>query len=573
MSRAHTNAAVILVLLTVAGLFYTAVSGNRPLLGLDLQGGVSVVFQPRVEAGAPPPSPESLDQAVSIIRDRVDAIGVAEPEISRQGNTIVVDLPGVNEQQRVLDLVGQTAELRFRAVIDSFFLPELNHPGLDPEDLDLDGLDLEGLDLEGLDLGGDGTDSPAGTDEQNGAGEPEGDDEEGMARFRRATEPEPDPEPSPDADADADADAEVDIPAEEPIVRTPAEQEMHDAAMAACGTFQTTSRDDDLADAYVFLPGQDGRFYCLGPTLMTGGESLESADVGLGIEGWFVSPIFKPGSQGIDAFNVVASFCFNRHSVMCPTGYLAIVMDQQVISAPEIRAPSFARDSIQISGAFDETGARNLAVALNYGALPVELEAQQVRTVSATVGDDVLVAGLISGLIGIAGIGIYLLWYYRLAGLVAIAGLVLSFALLWTIISWLGATQGLAITLAGVVGLIVSIGVTTDSNIVYFETVKEVAAGPSSRRLTTSVERAYHIAISTIVKAGVVSLIAAVLLYWLTVGAVRGFALYLGLATLIDLVVSWIFMRPALAWIAARNAVQANPALIGIRAGDGRGAA
>ena len=169
------------------------------------------------------------------------------------------------------------------------------------------------------------------------------------------------------------------------------------------------------------------------------------------------------------------------------------------------------------------------------------------------------------GLVGLALVSVYLLAYYKLAGLVALLGLVFSGLLLWTIISYIGETQGLALTLSGVVGLIVAIGVSADSNIVYFENVKDAFA--EGRHVSTAIERAYDSAISTIFKADIVSLIAAGLLYFLTVGAVRGFALYLGLATILDLVISVAFMRPALKWIAARSAVEANPRLVGMPGG------
>ena len=182
---------------------------------------------------------------------------------------------------------------------------------------------------------------------------------------------------------------------------------------------------------------------------------------------------------------------------------------------------------------------------------------------SATIGDDVLRSGTLAGLIGLGLVALYLLGYYRLAGLVAVTGLVLSGLMLWTIISWFGATQGLAISLAGVVGLIVAIGVSADSNIVYFENVKDAVA--DGRKVPTAVERAFQTSISTILKADIVSLIAAILLYFLTVGAVRGFAFYLGVATLLDLFVSYLFMRPALSWFAHLGAVKKNPRLLGLR--------
>ncbi len=534
MALPKITGASALALLSVAGIIYTGVAGNEPLLGLDLQGGVSVVYAP-----TEPASEETLDQTLEIIRERVDAIGVAEPEISRQGQTIVVDLPGVDEQQRALDLVGQTAELRFRPVIQDL------GPAIDPEL-------LEQLQNEAeTETETDGETESTTTTVDAGA-----EDEQGMAavnRYRRQD--------------DSTTETTEDPVAEEPVVISPEEQQFLDDVSAACDIAATTPPEDDLYENYVVLDDEDGNRTCLGPALLRG-DTLESADVGFdGLQTWTVSPVFKEGAEGIDQFNAAAAQCYaaSPDPIVCPSGRLAIVLDGKVISAPNIQQPSFDRDQIQISGSFDEVSARNLALVLNYGALPVVLEAQQTRTVSATIGSDVLQAGIISGLIGLAFVAVYLLWYYRLAGLVAIGGLVMSFMLLWTIIAWLGETKGLAITLSGVVGLIVSIGVSADSNIVYFENVKDTVTNGKARKLTTAVERAYQGAISTILKADVVSLIAAGLLYMLTVGAVRGFAFYLGVATLLDLVVAYVFMRPALMWIAQRPAVKANPRLLGIR--------
>jgi preprotein translocase subunit SecD len=165
-------------------------------------------------------------------------------------------------------------------------------------------------------------------------------------------------------------------------------------------------------------------------------------------------------------------------------------------------------------------------------------------------------------LIGFALVSLYLIAYYRLFGLVAIASLVISMALLWTIIAWLGASQGLALTLAGVTGLIVSVGTSVDSNIVYFEHVKEdVRAGRSVR---SSVNRAFPIAFSTIVKADVASLIGATVLYLLTVGQVRGFALFLGLATVLDLIATYFFMGPVVRLMAQRESMTTHPRRYGI---------
>ena len=546
MSGNYKFSALFVLALTVGLAAYTVQSKNRPLLGLDLQGGVSVVLEPTGEVD----DEESLEQAVEIIRSRVDALGVAEPEISRQGQAIVVDLPGVDEQQRALALVGQTAELRFRPVF--FDLPGFIPPTGDDAEVDVD-------------------------DEESDSGE-NGDSEESRApvagRFAPAapvqdTDAESDgsEESGTDADADAGAPASDEAPIDADAIAGDVDPEIQAAVLAACSSITPTAPEDDNPDDYVLLPDRQGNLLCLGPAQLTG-DALETARVDIDQFGaWTVNPTFKSGPEGIDAFNDSAAQCVitNPDVNTCPAGRLAIVLDHEVVSSPRIQAAAFSRDRVVISGAFLEEEARDLASVLRFGALPVELEAQRTRTISASVGEDVLRAGIIAGLFGLALVAIYLIGYYKLAGLVAIAGLLISGVLLWGIISWFGSSLGLALTLAGVVGLIVSVGVSADSNIVYFENVKEAYKG--GRKVTTSVERAYRSAISTIIKADVVSLIAAGLLFWLTVGAVRGFAFYLGLATIVDLFISWLFMRPALMFLAQRQAVKEKPSLLGLPTG------
>lgn len=457
-----------IVAVAVAGVVYTLVAANEPLLGLDLQGGASVVLEPTRTA-----EPEELDVAVEIIRNRVDGLGVAEPEISTQGDNILVQLPGVDEQQRALDLVGQTAELRFRPVLNVV---------------------------------------------------------------------------SEDALASADADETM------------------------LGLFALTE-GGVAAGAEVVLPQYDDDRnivlrYQLGPTAVAG-DGLEGAVAQFhSFIGWHVAPTFKPGVGGIDLFNEVSRRCHGR-APSCPTGQVAIELDNEVVSAPTVQADSaffepFERSSITISGGFTEQEARDVALVLDYGALPVELEAQQSQIVSASLGTDALSAGVLAGLIGLGLVSAYLLIYYRLLGLVAIASLGLSGAMLWTIIAWLGESQGLALTLAGVTGLIVAIGVSVDSNVVYFEHLKEDVR--SGRTLRSAVDRAFPVAFSTIVKADFASLIAAAVLYLLTVGQVRGFALYLGLATILDLVATYFFMGPLINLMARASGLYAHPSRFGIPA-------
>ena len=460
---------IAIVVVAAGGVVYTLVSGNEPLLGLDLQGGASVVLEPTRA-----PEPDELEVAVEIIRNRVDGLGVAEPEISTQGGNILVQLPGISEQQRALDLVGQTAELRFRPVVSVL------------------------------------------RDE---------------AAYAAAA-------------------------AEDPIA----------------GLYALTEGEAP-ADAEVVLPGYDDERnivarYRLGPSAVAG-DSLEGAVARFeSLTGWYVAPTFKPGPEGIDLFNAVSFRCHSRDP-SCPTGQVAIELDNEVVSAPAVQADSavfspFERSEITISGQFSEDEARDLALALDYGALPVELEAQQSQIVSASLGTDALAAGVIAGLIGLALVSAYLIVYYRLLGLVAIASLALSGAMLWTMIAWLGESQGLALTLAGVTGLIVSIGVSVDSNVVYFEHLKEDVR--SGRTLRSAVDRAFPVAYSTIVKADFASLIAAGVLYWLTSGPVRGFALYLGLATILDLVATYFFMGPLIGLMSRGSGLFAHPGRFGIPA-------
>ena len=459
---------IAIIGVAVGGVVYTLASGNEPLLGLDLQGGASVVLEPTRA-----PEPEELEVAVEIIRNRVDGLGVAEPEISTQGGNILVQLPGVDEQQRALDLVGQTAELRFRPVIG--VLDEADYAALAAEDP-----------LIGLYALTDGK-SPAG--------------------------------------------------------------------------------------AEVILPNYDDNRnivarYRLGPSAVAG-DSLEGAVAQFhSFIGWHVAPTFKPGPEGIDLFNEVSRRCHSR-AQSCPTGQVAIELDNEVVSAPAVQADSavfspFERSEITISGRFTEDEARDLALVLDYGALPVELEAQQSQIVSASLGTDALAAGVLAGLIGLALVSAYLIVYYRLLGLVAIASLGLSGAMLWTIIAWLGESQGLALTLAGVTGLVVAIGVSVDSNVVYFEHLKEDVR--SGRTLRSAVDRAFPVAYSTIVKADFASLIAAGVLYWLTSGPVRGFALYLGLATILDLIATYFFMGPLIGLMSRGSSLYAHPGRFGIPA-------
>ncbi|MEM9606596.1 MAG: protein translocase subunit SecD [Actinomycetota bacterium] len=550
----------VIVALAVGGLLATLIAGNRPLLGLDLQGGVSVVLQPTSDVET-----DQLDQAIEIIRNRVDGLGVAEPDIARQGDSIVVQLPGVDDAERALELVGQTAELRFREVIGQF----PNTPdgaaqaaaGLEP----LQELfatppadageappattiapDATSPDATSPDATSPATTSPATTAVPETTVAPDDENSEGAVARPVVLTQESE---TTEAPATTESPATTVVP-ETTVAPDTTEEPAPETTLAPPTTLAPvdpesviTGRDDDTTDAVVLLPGFEGEFlYVLAPAALTG-EIVDTADAQLNpfnLGDWQVNLDFT--SEGSPAFDALAAQTVGRQ--------LAIVLDGVVYSAPVIQQPNFGGTAV-ITGNFDEDEAKDLATVLRFGALPIELEPATVQTVSATLGSDALSAGVIAGIVGLILVGLFMTAYYRLAGLISILGLAVSGALLWSTIAYLGDSQGLALTLAGATGIIVSIGVQVDSNVVYYERLKEEMR--RGRSLRVSADAGFQQAFSTIVKADVASLIGAGLLYWLTVGPVRGFALFLGLATILDLVVSYFFMRPALVMLARRR--------------------
>jgi len=483
---------VFIVAVAIAALAATFATGAAPELGLDLQGGASVVLRPPAGTDS-----DTLDTAIEVIRSRVDALGVAEPEILRQGDTVLVELPGVRDQARALEIVGQTAELQFRPVLN--VLPPV---GVEPTTTTT-------------------TSSTTTTSTTVAEGE-------------STTTTAPTTTTSSTSTTTTTLPEGVDEPEE-----GDAEREVVFAGL-----------EED---------GQPAPRYVLGPTDVLG-RAVSTARASIPDQlNWIVE--LEMTNDGIDVFNELAAQCNGRQPT-CPTGQLAIVLDGIVQSAPSVNNPSFERDQISISGAFTEREAKDLALVLRYGSLPVQLEQQDAQTVSASLGKDSLRAGLIAGLVGTGLVLLYMVIYYRLLGLVVLAGLAVWAALTWALVSYLGETQGLALSLSGATGLIVSIGVTVDSYVVFFERLKdEVRAGHTIR---TSVDRGFKKAWRTVLAANVAAFIGAALLYWLTVGPVRGFAFFLALSTILDMVVAWFFTRPMSALLARRRSMSTTT-FVGVR--------
>ena len=519
-----------ILIIAFGGLIATVVDGDTPSLGLDLQGGISITQQP---VGAFNTS--SLDLAVERIRERVDSLGVAEPEILRQGDAIVVNLPGVKNQAQAEQLVKVTGQVYLRPVLidDQFNIPCVtSDPKKQTTTTTTTTTPTTGTTATG-DTGNATSTSPAvtGAPTTTAAGGPS----------RR-----------PSTANTSTTAAQPATTSTSPVSTTVASDAS--TTTAPGGSTTTTVAGDTTAtlpdvppDQSGFVKARGGSFCKVGPAGGTGEVFKDDATARiLSGSGWGVTVSLRGGSQGEGVWNALAAECFNA-TAACPTRQLAIELDGEVISAPTVQQANFT-GSVQISGAFTESEARNLARVLNSGSLPVKLETQAVQTVSPTLGKDSLRAAWIAGIVGVGLVFIFMVLYYRLLGLIVAAGLAVSGALIWTIISFLSKTQGLALSLAGIAGLIVSVGVTVDSYVVFFERLKdEIRAGRSMRN---SAQRGFAGAWHTIVVADMVSLIGAAVLWYLTVGSVRGFAFFLGLSTLCDLVVAYFFTRPAVLLLA-----------------------
>ena len=506
---------ILLMTFAYGTLIGTAIGGLTPTLGLDLKGGVSVTQQPKVGSAF---NDASLDLAVEKIRDRVDALGVAEPEILRQGDTIVVNLPGVDNQEQAIELVQVTGQVYLRPVLQACFdvtpqVPDTTGVG----DTTLAGTDDTTVPGTG-DVATDGTQAPGPGRSVNG---------------HDATPTEPTTTSDgvttttqPGATTTVDPASTSSVPTDDNGI--PVQQ------------------SDPNNPQYLPLVGTSQ--YCqVGPAQGTGEVFTDGVSAQVdSTQGWVVQAPLRGGAKGEDVWNAIAGQCYNRAET-CPTGQIAIELDGELQSVATVQEPSF-QGNVQISGSFTESDARTLAKVMNSGSLPVQLELVSVQNVSPTLGKDSLRAAWISGLVGIGLVLLFMMFYYRLLGVIVAVGLTVSGAVLWSVITLLSKTQGLALSLSGIAGIIVSVGVTVDSYVVFFERLKDEVR--SGKTLRNSAQRGFTGAWRTIVIADLVSLIGALVLWYLTVGAVRGFAFFLGLATACDLLVSYFFTRPTVLLLA-----------------------
>jgi preprotein translocase subunit SecD len=319
---------------------------------------------------------------------------------------------------------------------------------------------------------------------------------------------------------------------------------------------------------YRRLAGDPAQVCVVGPQQGTGEVFDDNADAQIINGGWAVVVSLRGGSKGEDVWNALVAQCYDRMST-CPTGQLAIELDGVLQSAPTVQARRFDGE-VQITGDFSESEARTLARVLNSGSLPVQLQLESVQNVSPTLGKDSLRAAWISGLVGVGLVLVFMVFYYRMLGTIVALGITVSASILYAVVALLSKTQGLALSLSGIAGIIVSVGVTVDSYVVFFERLKdEVRAG---RTMRNSAQRGFAGAWRTIVIADLVSLIGAFVLWYMTVGAVRGFAFFLGLSTLCDLLVAYFFTRP-MVLLLARTKWMERRKVMGIEVAGAGGAA
>jgi preprotein translocase subunit SecD len=478
----------------IVGLFAVNAAGVlwgggswTPKLALDLEGGTQIILAPQLEDGQSA-SQEQLDQAVSIIRQRVDASGVAEAEINTEGSNVVVRIPGeLDEQTR--NRIESSAKLELRPVL---LASAASTAAVDPSA------------------------SPAPTDPAAGLSD------------------EPTVAPTDGSDLSW---------------VTPALQARYDA-------FECSALDD--AEASVAPAGeplvtcdQDRAVkYLLGPVEVSG-ENITDATNGMvqtstgGQTGqWAVNIVFD--GTGTEDFAAVSTRLFGL-SGQAPRDQFAFVLDGAVLSAPSMNGV-ITDGRPQITGQFDQESSKALADQLKFGALPISFTVQSSDTISPTLGTSQLQSGLVAGLIGLILVVIYTIFQYRALASVTIASLIIAGIITYLMITILSWREGYRLSLAGIAGLIVAIGFTADSFIIYFERVRDELR--DGRPLVGAVEAGWKRAFRTVLASKGVNLLAAIVLFILAVGSVKGFAYTLGLTTIIDVIVVILFTHPMLQLLA-----------------------
>jgi preprotein translocase subunit SecD len=538
----------IIAVIIVALFGWVVISGHHsPKLGIDLAGGTSLTLKPVVPAGVTGTvTDDSVDQAVNIIRQRVDGLGVAESTVTRQGtgsgSTILIEVPGKNEKD-LNDKVGKTAKMSFRKLLLSCG-PVPSAAAAQPTPSPSASAGSSASPSATPSTTPSVSTAPSTSPSSNGR----------PAAGLSAASPTPTPSASASPTATTTAGQATATCAQLGTTATvpadiAAQWEALDCTKITSANHPSDVPTDDLVTCSV-----DGtESYILGPQVIPGSDisgataGLDTGSNGTGIPQWVVNLNFNGEGSSIFADTTRALYGQTQGS---DQNRFAVVLDGLVQTAPTVNG-AILNGQAQISGSFTQETATDLANVLNFGALPLAFQAQQQQAISATLGSDYLYAGVLAGLVGLALVVVYLLLYYRGLGLVAFASLVIAGLLTYGSLVLLGQTLGYTLSLAGVAGAIVSIGITADSFVVFFERIRDEMRDGRSMRV--AVEQGWHRARRTILAADAVSFLAAVTLYLLAVGNVQGFAFTLGLTTIIDVVVVFLFTKPLLTVLARRK--------------------
>ncbi|EME51640.1 protein translocase subunit SecD [Amycolatopsis decaplanina] len=526
----------LIVVALYALVFFTGSGKPTPKLGIDLQGGTRVTLSARNPDGGDPPR-ESLEQARSIIERRVNGIGVGGTEVVLDGSNVVITVPG--EQGDQAKTLGKTAKLGFRKVVTSQPVTPAPQPSAPPASAPPSSAPPSSS-------GAPGASAPPSSPANGGGGaagaprqQPGDSDEQTKKEIEEARSLRQNPDLLSTDQAKQAAAAEKAFAAlncapnaADPLVGN----DLTDKPLVACGDKNTMK-------------------YLLEPEFLPGTE-ISDASSGYDTQNsqWVVNLNFK--SEGSRIWGDFTSKNVQKQA--------AFVLDTQVVSAPTIQSAILGGQT-QITGRFSQAEAKDLADVLKYGSLPLSFESSDATTVSATLGLASLQAGLIAGGVGLLIVFIYCLFYYRLLGVLTILSLVFAFSLVYAVLVLLGRWIGYTLDLAGVAGLIIAIGITADSFVIYFERLKdEIREG---RTFRSAVPRGWSRAQRTILASDAVSFLAAAILYWLAVGDVKGFAFTLGMSTVLDLVVVYLVTHPLVAMVSrSKSKFLSNPKNLGLGA-------
>ena len=520
-----------------------------PDLALDLKGGTQLILTPTpTSEGQRAITEEDITQAIAIIRNRIDASGVSESEISSMGSSnIMVSIPGTPSQEQ-LDLIRSSSQMNFRPVLRvgpaQGILQNQQQPQVDNPQSGAQSGAQSGEQS--------GAQSGAQSGEQSGAGAAD----TAQSGVQSTALDEATARGAADADGDGVlSDTPATTPENASDLAWVTEQVMYDFLTLDCSASADVKRVEGAADKpYAACDESVQVKYILGPVAVPGSD-LEAASAAIATNGtgqstgqWIVSLRFN--HEGAEKFKETSTILYGYHD-SDPQGSsyrgspdrnsFAVVLDGTVITAPSMQA-IITNGEAQISGNFTPQSARALANQLQFGSLPLNFEVESEQQISATIGTDHLTVGLWAALIGFLLVILYLIWQYRGLAIISAGSLVVASIITYLVITLLSWAMGYRLSLAGVAGLIMAIGVTTDSFIVYFERVRdEVRDG---RPLRAAVEEGWDRAKRTILVSDAVNLVAAVVLYLLAVGGVQGFAFTLGITTIIDIAVIFLFTHP-----------------------------